>query len=68
MSNNVEPVNFPFAAARRITSEEVAAAKLAVKEQFGIEPGKRDRPPKPGDQKCEAVSISVPGGYINVQK
>ena len=43
MSNNVEPVDFPFAAARRITSEEVAAAKLAVKEQFGIEPGKCDR-------------------------
>ena len=68
MSNNVEPVDFPFAAARRITSKEVAAAKLAVKEQFGIEPGKCDRPPKPGDQKYEAVSIPVPGGYINVQK
>ena len=52
MSDNVEHVDFPFAAARRITSEEVAAAKLAVKEQFGIEPGKqRGRPPKPGDQK-----------------
>ena len=68
MSDNLEHVDFPLAAARRITSEEVAAARLAVKEQFGIEPGKCDRPPKPGDQKYEAVSISVPGGYINVQK
>ena len=59
MSDNVEHVDFPFAAARRITSEEVAA-KLAVKEQFGIEPGKqRGRPPKPGDQKYEAVSIRL---------
>jgi hypothetical protein len=46
-----ESMSFPFAAARRITSEEVAAAKLAIKEQFGIEPGKqRGRPPKPGDR------------------
>ena len=59
MSDNVEHVDFPFAAARRITSEEVAAAKLAVKAQFGIEPGKRGRPPKPGDQKYEAVSIRL---------
>ncbi len=57
MSDNVEHVDFPFAAARRITSEEVAAAKLAVKEQFGIEPEKRVRPPKPRDQKYEAVLI-----------
>ncbi len=59
MSDNVEHVDFPFAAARRITSEEVAVAKLAVKEQFGIEPGKRGRPPKLGDQKYEAVSIRL---------
>ncbi len=60
MSDNVEHVSFPFESARRITSEEVAAAKLAVKEQFGIEPGKqRGRPPKPGDQKYEAVSIRL---------
>ena len=68
MSDNLEHVDFPFESARRITNEEVTAAKLAVEEQFGIEPGKCDRPPKPGDQKYEAVSISVPGGYINVQK
>ena len=50
MSDNVEHVNFPFAAARRITSEEIVAAKLAVKEQFGIETGKqRGCPPKPRD-------------------
>ncbi len=52
MSDNLEHVSFPFELARRITSEEVAAARLAAKEQFGIEPGKqRGRPPKPGDQK-----------------
>ena len=57
MSDNFE---FSFAAARRITPEEVAAAKQAAKEQFGIEPGKqRGRPPKPGDQKYEAVSIRL---------
>ena len=60
MSDKVEHVSFPFESARRITSEEVAAAKLAVKEPLGIEPGKqRGRPPKPGDQKYEAVSIRL---------
>lgn len=60
MSDNSESMDFPFESARRITSEEVAAAKLAIKEQFGIEPGKqRGRPPKPGDQKYEAVSIRL---------
>jgi uncharacterized protein (DUF4415 family) len=57
MSDNFE---FSFEAARRITPEEVAAAKAAVKEQFGIEPGKqRGRPPKPGELKYEAVSIRL---------
>jgi uncharacterized protein (DUF4415 family) len=56
MSDNFE---FSFAAARRITPEEVAAAKQAAKEQFGIEPGKRGRPPKPGELKYEAVSIRL---------
>jgi uncharacterized protein (DUF4415 family) len=59
MSDNFEELDFPFAAARRITSEEVAAAKVAVKEQFGIEPGRRGRPPKPGEMKYEAVSIRL---------
>jgi uncharacterized protein (DUF4415 family) len=59
MSDSFENVDFPFATARRITPEEVAAAKAAVKEQFGIEPGKRGRPPKPGELKYEAVSIRL---------
>lgn len=59
MSDNVEPMDFPLESARQITSEEVAAAKLAVKEQFRIEPGKRGRPPKPEEQKYEAVSIRL---------
>ena len=56
MSENLdrsESMDFPFVVARRITSEEVAATKLAVKEQFGIEPGKYDRPPKPGDSELK---------------
>ena len=53
MSENLEHVDFPFESARRITSKEVAAAKLAVKEQFGIEPGKRDRSPKLGDSELK---------------
>jgi hypothetical protein len=40
MSDDFE---FSFETARRITPEEVAAAKLAVKEQFGIEPREPDR-------------------------
>jgi uncharacterized protein (DUF4415 family) len=59
MSDSFEHVDFPFAAARRITPEEVAAAKRAAKAQFGIEPGKRGRPPKPGELKYEAVSIRL---------
>ncbi|MFM2432973.1 MAG: hypothetical protein RLZZ511_4187 [Cyanobacteriota bacterium] len=56
MSDDFE---FSFAVARQITPEEVAAAKAAVKAQFGIEPGKRGRPPKPGELKYEAVSIRL---------
>ncbi len=59
MSDNFEEQDFPFAAARRITREEVAAAKVAAAEQFGIEPGRRGRPPKPGELKYEAVSIRL---------
>jgi hypothetical protein len=43
MSDNFE---FSFKAARRITPEEVAAAKQAVKQQFGIEPSMGDRTPQ----------------------
>jgi hypothetical protein len=31
------PVEFPFAKARKITPEEVMAAEKAIKEQFGID-------------------------------
>jgi uncharacterized protein (DUF4415 family) len=54
-----EMIDFPFAKARKITLEEVAAAKRAAKEQFGIEPGKRGRSPKPEELKYEAVSIRL---------
>jgi hypothetical protein len=39
----LDDFEFSFETARRITPEEVAAAKLAVKEQFGIEPREPDR-------------------------
>lgn len=54
-----ETVDFPFAGARRIRPEEVAAARRAVKAQFGIEPGKRGRRPKPEEERHEAVSIRL---------
>jgi uncharacterized protein (DUF4415 family) len=56
MSNNSE---FPFASARRITREEVAAAEKAVQEQFGIDAGRRGRPVKAEAEKYEAVSIRL---------
>jgi uncharacterized protein (DUF4415 family) len=56
MSSNSE---FPFASARRITSEEVVAAEKALKEQFGIEISRRGRPPKLQEEKYEAVSIRL---------
>ena len=60
MSDNVEHVDFPFAAARRITSEEVTAAKLAVKEQFGIEPGETTGSSAETERlEVEAVSIRL---------
>jgi hypothetical protein len=54
MSQNLdesEMVDFPFAQARRITPAEVAAAKRAAKEQFGIEPGKEQELGKQKDPK-----------------
>jgi hypothetical protein len=40
------PVEFPFAKARKITPEEVMAAEKAIKEQFGIDASRVGRPPK----------------------
>jgi uncharacterized protein (DUF4415 family) len=56
MSNNSE---FPFAAARRITPAEVAAAEKAVQEQFGITVVRRGRPPKAEQKPYEAVSMRL---------
>lgn len=56
MSNNSE---FPFASARRIPREEVAAAAQAVQEQFGIDAGRRGRPVKSEAEKHEAISIRL---------
>jgi hypothetical protein len=65
MSQNLdesEMVDFPFAQARRITPEEVAAAKRAAKEQFGIEPGERGQKLKLGKQKDPK---GLPNGAIS---
>lgn len=50
---------FPFESARRITADEVAAARIAVKEQFDIDPPKRGRPAKDDSQRYEPVSIRL---------
>lgn len=50
---------FPFESARRITADEVAAARIAVKEQFDIEPPLRGRPAKDDSEKYQPVSIRL---------
>jgi hypothetical protein len=63
MSQNLdesEMVDFPFAQARRITPAEVAAAKRAAKEQFGIEPGKGDRAPQ---HPLRSMPIDIPADF-----
>lgn len=56
---NKKITEFPFASARRITPQEVAAAEEAVREQFGIEPAKRGRPAKDDKERYEPVSIRL---------
>lgn len=51
MSNNTE---FPFAKARRITSEEVNHAKITIQKQFGDEYIVRSR-----DDDYELVSLKI---------
>jgi hypothetical protein len=60
MSDSFESFDFPFAKARRITPEEVAAAKRAAKEQFGIEPGDGDRTPQ---HPLRSVPIDIPTNF-----
>ena len=50
---------FPFKSARRITPEEVSAARDAVKEQFNIELPKRDRSSKDKDDRYKPISIRL---------
>jgi hypothetical protein len=64
MSEDFENVDFPFAKARRITPEEVAAAKQAVKEQFGIEPGKVDRMvDRTPQHPLRSIPIDIPADF-----
>jgi hypothetical protein len=60
MSESFENVDFPFAKARKITPEEVAAAKRAVKEQFGIEPSMGDRAPQ---HPLRSMPIDIPADF-----
>ncbi len=53
------PVEFPFAKARKITPEEVMAAEKAIKEQFGIDASRVGRPPKNETEKYQAISIRL---------
>lgn len=50
---------FPFQFTRRITPEEVSAARDAVREQFDIELPKRDRSSKDKDDRYELISIQL---------
>jgi uncharacterized protein (DUF4415 family) len=51
---------FPFESARRITDAELRAAEQAVQEQFDIDiVAQRGRPPKPEDERYEAISIRL---------
>jgi hypothetical protein len=60
MSDSFEDFDFPFDKARRITPEEVAAAKRAAKEQFGIEPRERDRTPQ---HPLRSMPIGIPANF-----
>jgi uncharacterized protein (DUF4415 family) len=51
--------NFPFENARRITSQEVAAAKKAIEEKTGKKRASRGRPAKSDDEKFVATSIRL---------
>lgn len=50
---------FPFESARRITTAELAAARKAVQEQFGINPPQRGKPATKEDNQYEPVSIRL---------
>ena len=49
---------FPFDAARRVTSREVEAARKAIEAKLGKKRPRRGRPPK-GKEKSRAVSIRL---------
>lgn len=50
---------FPFGSSRRITSQEVETARIAIKEQFGLDMPKRGRPTKKSDEQYKHVSIRL---------
>ena len=49
---------FPFESARRVSSQEVRAAKKAIEEKLGVKRPARGRPPK-GEAKFQPVSIRL---------
>lgn len=50
---------FPFKSARRITPEEVSAARDAVKEQFNIELPEREKSSFDKSDRYELISIQL---------
>lgn len=50
---------FPFKSARRITPEEVSAAKKAIKEQFDIDLPEREPCSKDSSDRYESISIRL---------
>ncbi len=53
------PNDFPFERARRVTPEEVEAARRAIERMTGKPRPPRGRPPKPEDERYKAVSIRL---------
>ena len=53
-----KPREFPFETARRLTANEVEAARKAIEQKLGKKRPRRGRPPK-GVQKYQPVSIRL---------
>lgn len=50
---------FPFERARRVTADEVGAARKAIEAKLGVKRPRRGRPPKSTQEKYQPVSIRL---------
>jgi uncharacterized protein (DUF4415 family) len=53
------PKEFRFENSRRVTSGETSKFKKAIEKKLGTKRPARGRPPKPQDEKFEAISIRL---------